>query len=266
MNYFDRMLSRSNSLSGSKSEIQLLALTCFYLAVKLFQTGPILSIEQISMISGFAYTSKEIVSMEQIILRELQWCLYPPLTSDFLRSYLKILLSNTCFHLDVYFNEIVSLAQEMTNVVVMDYYFVANQFLPSHVAVAIIINSIASVLPFSEFSTAHEITHVLTQVTGNPFKENEVFLCCERLWELMNISTHTKVDATRFISFTSSNAQIDQRQRSPTLHSPVAVSSSFAIHGENDSHFNKAIKRSPFVEYNLSFSVHLQSFPNETLL
>jgi Cyclin, N-terminal domain/Cyclin, C-terminal domain len=266
MNYFDRMLSRSNSLSRSKSEIQLLALTCFYLSVKLFQAGPILSIEQIAMISGFAYTSKEIASMEQTILHELKWCLYPPLTTDFLKPYLKILLSDTCFQFDIYYNEILNLAQQMANMVVMDYYFVAKQFLPSHVAAAIIINAISTVLPFSDLSTAHEITHVLSHVTGYPLKENEVFLCCERLWGLVNITNQTKVEATRFIPFTSNSAQIDYRPRSPTPHSPVAVSSSIALHGKNDAHFNKTIERSSLIEYNLLFSRHVQRVPNEPFL
>lgn len=261
MNYFDRMLSRSSSLSGSKSEIQLLALTCFYLTVKLFQTGPILSIDQISMISGFVYTPTEIVSMEKKVLSELEWSLYPPLASEFVRPYLKIILSQSRLHLDIKYDEIVSLAFKMMNVVVMDYYFVANQFPPSHVAAAIIVNAILTVLPFtSELLTVQETTGVLSQLTGYSMKENDVFLCCQRLWELTNINNDAKIDnCTRPISCTLTSTQVDHGPKSPTPYSPVAASS-FAIRGENSAHFNRKMERPSFRTYNYRSPVTVSLF------
>jgi Cyclin, N-terminal domain/Cyclin, C-terminal domain len=255
MNYFDRVLSRSNPLPCSKSEIQLLALTCFYLSVKLFQAGPILSTEQICMISGYVYVPAEIVAMEQNILRKLEWCLYPPLPSEFLRPYLKILLCHANSPLPLYYDEILNLALEMMNALVFDYYFVAGQFPSSHVAVAAIVNAMLTVLPLSpEQPTIHEATRILSQLTGYKLDESAVFLCCKRLWGLMNKNCHQNWDLTMTPSYSSSCIRRDHRTGSPTPSSPIGVVASITILNDNEKAIYRPIEQSSAQSYNFFLS------------
>jgi Cyclin, N-terminal domain/Cyclin, C-terminal domain len=191
MNYLDRVLSRSDLLSYSKQEVQLLALTCFYLTVKLFQAGPILSTQQISMISGGTYSAKQVAAMEQRMLFILDWCLHPPCAADFLRPYFTILLCHKSVPSDLYSFEVVDLALGMLSAATLDYFFVAYQLPPSHLAAAALLNAMRSILPISNsLPTVHDITRVLTQYTGCPLNEGQVNICCERLWDILEASGH----------------------------------------------------------------------------
>lgn len=228
MNYFDRVLSRSNALPNTKSEIQLLALSCFYLSVKLFQAGPILSTEQICMISGFAFVPSQIVEMEQKILRELNWCLYPPTALDFLEPYLQILLCCNNLSIQFYASEIMATAEEFVNEMTLDYYFIANQCLPSHIAVAALVNAIFTIVPNNDTApNIHELTHILSQVCDYRIDEQDVILCCERLLRLMNTSYEQNLDESiRDPYHTLSSVTHDSYHKdSATPNSPVAVQS-----------------------------------------
>ena len=229
MNYFDRVLSRTNPLPNTKDEIQLLALTCFYLVVKLFQAGPILSSDQICMISGFAFSPSQIVAMEQTILVSLDWCLYPPTAFEFIEPYLKLLLNYTNLPLQRYANEIMKATEEFVNEATLDYYFIANQFLPSHIAVAALINAIFTIVPNNyNRLTIHDLTTILSQLCDHHIDEQNVVFCCERLLRLMNATSHEQnldakmSDPYRTLSPTPSDLYHTDRV---TQHSPVAVTS-----------------------------------------
>jgi Cyclin, N-terminal domain/Cyclin, C-terminal domain len=229
MNYFDRVLSRSNALPNSKSEIQLLALSCFYLSVKLFQAGPILSTEQICMISGFVFVPSQIVEMEQKILRTLDWCLYPPTALEFLEPYLQILLCCNNLPLQFFASEILETAEEFVNEMTLDYYFIANQFLPSHIAVAALVNAIFTIVPNNKNTpTIHDLTQTLSQICDYRIDEQDVILCCERLLRLMNTSNEHNLDATMSDPYHTLSSAIPHdtyHTDGATPNSPVAVTS-----------------------------------------
>ena len=228
MDYFDRVLSRTNPLPNTKTEIQLLALSCFYLSVKLFQTGPILSTEQICMISGFVFVPSQIVEMEQKILRQLDWSLYPPTALEFLEPYLQIILCCTNSPLQFYASEILVTAEEFINEVTLDYYFIANQFLPSHIAVAALVNAIFTILPSNNQTlTIHNVTRLLSQICNYRIDEQDVILCCERLLRLMNTSYEQNMDQSMSDPYYSpSPIHHDQYHTgNATPNSPVAVTS-----------------------------------------
>jgi Cyclin, N-terminal domain/Cyclin, C-terminal domain len=228
MNYFDRVLSRSDLVSSSKAEIQLLALTCLYLSVKLFQAGPILSTEHICMLSGSVFVPSQIVTMEQKILRSLEWCLYPPTSTEFLQPYLQILLSHSNLPVKVYAIEILESAQEIIHLMTLDYFFVANQFLPSHVAVAALVSAILSILPIApNVPTMHDVIHVLSQFSDYRIDEVEVMQCCERLWTFMNTNYQQTFDETLNAPYCIPNAVRSDHHLtlSSTPNSPVGVTS-----------------------------------------
>jgi Cyclin, N-terminal domain len=187
MNYFDRVLSRSDPLPKSKQDVQLLALTCFYLAVKMYQAGPILSTQQISMISGFSFSSKEVADMEQRVLVTLDWCLYPPCAADFVRPYLSILLSHSFVPSNLCLYELVDEALGMLNAaLLLDYFFVAYELPPSHLAAAALLTAMRSFVRYSDSSipTVQDATHLLAQETGSWMDEAQISLCCKRLWNI----------------------------------------------------------------------------------
>ena len=228
MNYFDRVLSRRNSLPNTKSEIQLLALSCFYLSVKLFQAGPILSTEQICMISGFVFVPSQIVETEQKILRELDWCLNPPTALEFLGPYLQILLCCSSLPLQLYAKEIMEAAEEFVNEMTLDYYFIANQLLPSHVAVAALVNAIFTIVPNKDSApTIHDLTRILSQICDYMIDEQDVILCCERLLRLMNTSNEYHFDKTMSDPYQTLSVipNGSYHTDSVTPNSPVAITS-----------------------------------------
>jgi hypothetical protein len=228
MDYFDRVLSRRNSLPTAKSEIQLLALSCFYLAVKLFQAGPILSTEQICMISGFIFAPTQIVATEQKILRELDWCLYPPTALEFLEPYLQILQCCSNIPLQYYAIEIMEAAEEYVNEMTLDYYFIANRFMPSHVALAAVVNAIFSIVPnHDNTTTIHDITRTLSQICAYKIDEQDVILCCERLLRLMNVSHDNNLDEMMSNPYHTLRAIPNDSYHANSIspNSPVAVTS-----------------------------------------
>jgi Cyclin, N-terminal domain/Cyclin, C-terminal domain len=229
MNYFDRVLSRSNPLPNTKAEIQLLALSCFYLVVKLFQAGPILSPEQICMISGFAFSPSQIVDMEQMIILTLDWCLYPPTALEYLEPFLQILLKCSDLPLQTYASEIMATAEEFINEMTLDYYFIANQFLPSHVAVAALVNAIFTIMPKNNITLAiHDLSRMFSQICDYHIDEQDVVFCCERLLRLINATTsyeHSS-DAKMSDPYETPDIQnIRYHSNSVTLRSPVTVTS-----------------------------------------
>jgi Cyclin, N-terminal domain/Cyclin, C-terminal domain len=228
MNYVDRVLLRRNPLPTTKSEVQLIALTCFYLAVKLFQTGPILSTEQMGIMSGFTFTSKEIADMEKNILHELAWSLYPPLPTELVRPYFQIWLCRTNIPLEILDYDVIDLANKILHTASLDYFFVAFQFQPSHIAVAALLNALHTVLPTEkDIPTIHEATEVISQLTGYPFEDTQVFHCCQRLWELLETSSPHLYDtkASTFCVPKCIQSDYGYRAGSPTFNSPVGVAS-----------------------------------------
>jgi hypothetical protein len=228
INYFDRVLSRSVSLPNTKSEIQLLALSCFYLSVKLFQAGPILSTEQICMISGFVFLPSQIVQTEQKILRALNWCLYPPTALEFLQPYLQILVCCNNQSLQYYASEIMETAEAFVNEMTLDYYFIANQFLPSHIAVAALVNAIFTIVPNNDSTpTIRDLTLSLSRMCDYRIDEQDVILCCERLLRLMNASNEHNLDETICNLYRTPSAIPTDTYHTDTFtpNSPVAVTS-----------------------------------------
>jgi hypothetical protein len=225
MNYFDRFLSRCEPRPNSKQEVQLLALTCFYLAVKMHQAGPILSTQQISMISGFAFSSKDVSDMEQRILVTLDWCLYPPCAAEFVRPYLSILLSHSMVPPDLCLYEVVDEALGMLNAaLLLDYFFVAHELPPSHLAAAALLTAMRSILPYSEsIPSVHDAAQILNQESGSWMDEAQIRLCCSRLWNIHDTERTRLWNPTPAMSCESSEFSTTHCGSKSSPSSPVGV-------------------------------------------
>ncbi|XP_069572848.1 G1/S-specific cyclin-E2-like [Brachyistius frenatus] len=74
MDYFDRfMLSRTNI---EKGKLQLIGITCLFIASKLEETCPP-KLSEMAYVTADTYLEKEISDMELVILKELKWLLRP---------------------------------------------------------------------------------------------------------------------------------------------------------------------------------------------
>ena len=193
MDYLDRFLSRNATFKKTKRGLQLVALTSFYLAVKLFQAGPVLSTEQMSSISGGTYSAQEVAAMENRILFSLNWQLHPPCAADFLRPFLAVLLqrSNKGIPWDnaLFRTDVLDLSQRMLHVAVSDYFFCAHTLKSSEMAAAALINAIHFLLPKKSNiprPTSHDLLQDLRECAD--LDHDLVALCQGRMWSMLRTS------------------------------------------------------------------------------
>lgn len=191
MDYLDRFLSRCTDLSHNKDQVQLLALSSFYLAVKLFQAGPVLSTQQIAIISGGTYTHEQVSAMEHRMLFTLNWKLHPPCSADFLRPFLMIFLyHNVLTPLDPINADILDMALRMLHTSVLDYFFVAHRFSKSHIAAAALMNAVQIIMGEEENNRAAvppspmEMEQVLCSAASCRLVHADINVIRERLWRI----------------------------------------------------------------------------------
>jgi len=187
MNYLDRVLSRIDTPPQSKEEVQLIALTCFYLAVKLFQAGPVLSTEQMAMLSGGMYTAQQVSAMELRILFVLHWSLHPPCAADFVRPFFMLIMRKTGFPPDLSHFDVLELALGMLHTGILDYFFIAHQLPPSHMAAAALLNAMHAILPSSyDLPSVKGLVQQIEQDTNCTMHEGQINLCRQRFWVLLD--------------------------------------------------------------------------------
>lgn len=183
MSYVDRYMSRcTNDPPTSKQDVELLALTCFYLAVKLHQAGPVLSARQMAVMSGGTYGITEISTMEKKILFVLNWRLHPPCPTNFLRPFFSILSNHEILSpCEPWEERVFVLAQHMLESATLDYCIVIQKILPSHLAAAVLINAVGLVEPEPWVPEAQEIVNVLNEHSDTPMNLQEINWCLERI-------------------------------------------------------------------------------------
>lgn len=187
MNYLDRVLARSvDHPPESKEEVQLFALTCFYLAVKLFQAGPVLSTQQMSILSGGMYTAAQVSSTEQRLLFALNWRLHPPCAADFVRPFFMVIMRNKDHPTDLCHYDVLELALGMLHTGTLDYFFVNHQVPPSHMAAAALLNAMHAVLPASySIPSVQDLVEEISKDTGCSLHDDQINLCRQRFWSLL---------------------------------------------------------------------------------
>lgn len=219
MNYLDRALARSgNNFPQSKEEVQLMALVCLYLAVKLYQAGPVLSTHQMSMLSGGIYTAEQVSTMEQRLLFTLNWSLHPPCAADFVRPFFMILIRNKGFPPDLCHYDVLELALGMLHTGTLDYYFIAHQLPPSHIAAAALLNAMHAIVPASyTIPSVQSLASQIQQETGCTLHEGQISLCRQRFWSLLeSTSLGLRLDCHSPASSTASH--VDHPMTPPPKH------------------------------------------------
>jgi Cyclin, N-terminal domain/Cyclin, C-terminal domain len=199
MSYVDRYMSRccadpphpSPPASGgcdpptTKAEVELMALTCFYLAVKLYQTGPVLSARQMAVLSGGTYGIKEISAMEKKILFVLHWRLHPPCPTDFLGRFFSLLSTHEILSpCEPWEDQVLVLSRRMLESATLDYCMVLHGVLPSHLAAAVLIYAVSLVQPEPWVPDAHEIIQALNEHSDYAMQADMIDWCLHRIRQI----------------------------------------------------------------------------------
>jgi hypothetical protein len=193
MSYVDRYMSRCTTATATttagppttKQEVELMALTCFYLAVKLYQTGPVLSARQMAVLSGGTYGIKEISAMEKKILFVLRWRLHPPCPTDFLGSFFTLLSTHEILSpCEPWEDQVLVLSQRMLESATLDYCIVLHHVLPSHLAAAALIYAVSLVQPEPWVPDAHEIIQALNEHSEHAMEASMIDWCVRRLRQI----------------------------------------------------------------------------------
>ena len=139
MQMADRFLSTSSNAQfylNSCSQFQLLSITASDIAIK-FKESVALGSDVMSDISGM-YSVKDIEAMERSILKDLNWHIYKPTSSQMTNLILSLLLQHVQLEESTW-NLILEEVQYKSEFAMLDYYFSIQP--PSTVALAAIFNA-----------------------------------------------------------------------------------------------------------------------------
>lgn len=209
IHFLDRFLA---TRAVNKKMFQLSAMTTLFLAIKLNEPGRISMSSMIELSRGY-FMVEQMAAMEMSILRALSWQVHPPTAYCFCKHVL-FLLPYSIVSMDVR-HDILELARFLTELSVIDYYFVV--FRPSSVAMAALIHALEEIPGVSEQAYV-DFLQELRRVPGLDPSCSEVQDCRSRLRLLYAQGGYSRGDESR------SDA------RTETV-SPVCVS-----HGVNQFH------------------------------
>lgn len=82
MNYFDRFIASNETKYTLTGNYQLLAATCLHIASKC-EEGMIIGVHDLVLSADNTYTVKDIISLEELVLRVLRWQVSSPVVLDF---------------------------------------------------------------------------------------------------------------------------------------------------------------------------------------
>eukprot|EP00956_Cyclotella_meneghiniana_P003848 scaffold4649_cov72-Cyclotella_meneghiniana.AAC.10 len=140
VSYLDRFMS-SNHVTAvnalySKKDYQLAAMTCLYMAIKLFEPV-VFDTALLSEVSHGCYDENEIKTMELDILQGLNWRMNGPTAYDFLHHFIMLLLNEA--HIDKAFAAVLlNLSRFQVEIAVSDYNLALEE--PSVIALAAMSN------------------------------------------------------------------------------------------------------------------------------
>lgn len=135
INYLDRFLMSDPYTLRKLDMLQLSAMTCLYIAVKVHEDEA-MSPEMIAKLSAGKYTQHEITQMELRILRTIQWRMNPPTSLSFIRYFMALIPGlNKC-----QYDEIYNVAKFQAELAVNSYDLV--RIRPSTIGFAALVNAL----------------------------------------------------------------------------------------------------------------------------
>jgi len=181
MSYFDRFLSR-HSEQVNRKKYQLAAMTCLFMAVKLYGTRK-LSVFSLIQLSKGHFNEDHILTMERMILHTLSWNVHPPTPLSIVQHLILLSPTERCIDTTTkrHLNQVYCFLAELN---VCDYFFVPHK--SSSIALACILNAMDQV----------QVTHHMIKgfidnvrfVTSLDAYSDEVEQCRAQLRELYNSS------------------------------------------------------------------------------
>ena len=170
MGLLDRFLSCNShdakSVLASRNMYQLATMSALFIAIKMNEKS-IVTASEFAQLSRGRFEASDVVQMETVILRDLEWRISAPTTHSFLRHTIAML--PTCLQHDISSSQVFSeLCNFQLDLSVGDYSFVTEK--PSVTAVAALLNSYANAKNSNVFDTNRFdysfFSTELTRVTG----------------------------------------------------------------------------------------------------
>ena len=210
--------------SCDRRAFKLAAMTCLYMATKLFNSREISS-NSLSQLSRGEFEPAHIIEMEQIILKTLDWRLHPPTAQCFINALYGFLPSTS----RLVARAIHQRATFFAELALFDYSFVAQT--RSVIALAAILNAMEG-MDEKVVSKAQQVQFVQTlrETVKIDYPEDMVDLIRNRLWFIYSQSLQYEADAEDLAPVQSPSAPEDELiiRKAPSdgelSQSPVSVS------------------------------------------
>ncbi|EED87944.1 lipoate protein ligase [Thalassiosira pseudonana CCMP1335] len=213
MSYLDRYLA---TRSVNRRIFQLAAMTCLYLAIKLFEPGKIRLSALIDLSRGY-FLEEHIVAMEDSVLQALGWHVHPPTPFAFVREFMPLVthtITNRKRH------DISELARFLTELSVCDYWFLARK----HSSIALSSILYAMELQGEEVVDPKYKVLFLSKVVAAGLDityDQEVIHCYERLKEMYVAGGYTPINAPPPAGEFAAAAQPSERIATVSPTSPL---------------------------------------------
>lgn len=172
VNYTDRFLSQMSVLRG---KLQLVGTASMYIAAKYEEISPP-DVNEFVYITDDTYTKKQVLRMEHLLLKVLDFRMNTPTTNNFLTHYLRFLKINgliTC-------NKVENLARYLIELTLIESDTFLN-FLPSQIA--------ASAIYLSLCTLEKKWTKPIAELIGYDFELKELEDCISALHKTMQTAS-----------------------------------------------------------------------------
>ncbi|GAX15174.1 hypothetical protein FisN_12Lu260 [Fistulifera solaris] len=190
MKYFDTVLTRRyydppsrRGTNPSQEELQLLAVTSFYLAIKLSWSNHGWNAERMCKLAGNAFLPDVLLQEERVVLDTLEWRMHPPQANDFFHTLVGISSNDSVSNSQK--QQVEQQAYYMMELAVLDYYFVEKAIPPSYIAMAALSNAIVMTSSYEHYS---EPFFSVVGAIHIVMDQTRYHMCCKRLWDLYNSS------------------------------------------------------------------------------
>jgi hypothetical protein len=241
MSYLDRFLSTSRPSACRalqyKKEYQLAAMTCLYIAIKLFEPLA-MDTGLLSSISQGCYSESDISDMEKEILTSLGWRMNGPTSHDFLSHILEVLPSSASSSCESIMRTISDFSRFQVELAVSDYDLAIQK--PSIVALAAILNSAEGVdnTLFRSQCRRQFLQYITNELSMDPFSA-QVNAVRTRLLRLF--SKNSGYDMPQIANFTpiacpGSEYYVHSSQKPRAYASPVSVARNLYPESTSERH------------------------------